>query len=327
MRRALSVILLALAAPAFAQHATVTETVLSPDVVVIRGRAENMVVLRTDAGLVIVDALISPLHARLARERLEARYPRMPVRYLIATHYHPDHNFGAQEFPEATYITHANAAMRAPSTQATADEYLRAPAELDRLHAQQRAGAIAQDEYLTGVARWETRLARYAGFARRTADLVIDGSLTLRIGGKTVDIRHPAPAHTDGDLIVHFTDDGVLATGDLVFNRIVPVIDLEGGVDLDGWVAALDELPRPAGSPVRVVPGHGDAGGLELLTEQADYLRELLASVRKARADGLTLEQARAAAAPGRFSAYEPVFGDHAGNVEACWRWLDARAG
>jgi glyoxylase-like metal-dependent hydrolase (beta-lactamase superfamily II) len=248
--------------------AEVTETVISPDVVAIRGRSENMVAVRTDAGLVVVDSLISPLHARLARERLAARFPGQPVRYLISTHYHLDHNFGAQEYPEAILIAHAQNAARAPATQALADEFLRAPGELERLRARIGSGEADRESLAADLSRWETRLARYAGFQLRPADLAITGGVTITLGGKTIEIRHPGPGHTDGDLVVHFVEDRVLATGDRVFNHVVPVIDLEGGVDLAGWTASLRNRFGFEARDVTVVPGHGAVGGPELLDEQ-----------------------------------------------------------
>ena len=306
-------------APAQPVHAEVTETVISADVVAIRGRSENMVAVRTDDGLVVVDSLISPLHARLARARLSARFPGMPVVYLISTHYHPDHNFGAQEYPEAVFIAHELNARRAPSTQAQADEYLRAPQELARLRARIASGEATEDALAADIARWETRLARYDGFRLRPADLRVAGGLTLAFGGKTIEIRHPGPGHTDGDFTVYFVEDRVLATGDRVFNRIVPVIDLDGGVSIDGWAASLQDRLGIADREFTVVPGHGAVGGPELLAEQARYFAALDTAVHSARAKGLSLEAAKAAFTLPGFENYEPTFGDHAGNFEAVW--------
>jgi glyoxylase-like metal-dependent hydrolase (beta-lactamase superfamily II) len=314
------------AAVAQAAPAEVTETVISPDVVSIRGRSENMVAVRTDAGLVVVDSLISPLHARLARARLAARFPGQPVRYLISTHYHPDHNFGAQEYPEAILIAHVRNAARAPDTRTLAEEYLRAPEELARLRARMQPGAAPDAALAADIARWETRNARYAGFKLRSADLQVAGGLTIVLGGKTIDIRHPGPGHTDGDLVVHFVEDRVLATGDRVFNHIVPVIDLDGGVDIKGWSASLESRFGLAGRDFTVVPGHGAVGGPELLAEQARYLNDLVAAVSAARiADERALEAAKATFTLPGYADYEPTFGDHAGNFEAVWRLLEGR--
>ena len=153
----------------------------------------------------------------------------------------------------------------------------------------------------------------------RPADLQVVGGLTLALGGKTIEIRHPGPGHTDGDLVVYFPEDHVLATGDRVFHRIVPVIDVDGGVDIPGWVTSLGNRFGIAAGEFTVVPGHGVAGGPELLTEQARYFEALDVAVRSAKARGLSLEAAKAALTLPGFENYEPTFGDHAGTFEAVW--------
>ena len=78
--------------------------------------------------------------------------------------------------------------------------------------------------------------------------------MTLQLGGKTIDLIHPGAGHTDGDLVVMFRDEGVLHTGDLMFNRYYPNIDLEAGGSIQQWVATLENLLRLEFT--RVIPGH-----------------------------------------------------------------------
>ncbi len=59
-------------------------------------------------------------------------------------------------------------------------------------------------------------------------------------------------AHTDGDLVVWAPRDGVLFTGDLLFNEVTPLA-LSGSVT--GWLAALDWLEQFDAR--QLVPGHG----------------------------------------------------------------------
>lgn len=302
----------------------VHETVISEDVIAIRGLVANMVAVRTDDGLVLVDSLISPLHARMARARISEHFPNQPVRYVINTHYHPDHNLGNQEFPRATIIAHTHHLNRFPGALEFPETMVQAPTELARIVEQLESSETAPNSETLGQLKlWHKRLARYSGFQPRTADLRLDGSATLSLGGKTIKILHFGAGHTDGDLAVLFEEDRVLATGDLVFRDIVPVIDREGGVDIEGWIRALHHLSDLGDGVEHVVPGHGDAGGPAILEEQARYLDDLWQSVSQARAGGQTLAEAQAATALKRYADYSPLFNDTDGNVEECWQLLD----
>ena len=284
-------------------------TVVSDDVLVIRGLVANMAVLRTDDGLVLVDSLISPLHARMARAQISERFPHQTIRYVINTHYHPDHNYGNQEYPQATIIAHANHVVRFPGSLEFAEKMQRAPGELERLLEQLDApdGSSTDPEVFDQVKLWQKRLARYAGFHARTADIQLEAGATLSLGGKTISILHLGPGHTDGDLVVLFEEDRVLVTGDLVFRDIVPVIDREGGVDIEGWISALRRLAALGEAVQHVIPGHGDAGGRELLEEQARYFDDLWQTVREAHARGLTIDETKGKPTLDRYDVYAPL--------------------
>jgi cyclase len=98
--------------------------------------------------------------------------------------------------------------------------------------------------------------------------------LRLDLGGIEAHVLPvPGTAHTDGDLVVWVPDDGVLFTGDLLFNGVCPLA-FSGSVT--GWAEALDWL---AGfGAATLVPGHGQVSAAEedLIGRVAEYLRWLL---------------------------------------------------
>ena len=65
-------------------------------------------------------------------------------------------------------------------------------------------------------------------------------SVTLHLNGEDIDVRHVAPAHTDGDSIIHFKKSNVIHMGDTFFNGSYPFIDVDSGGSVDGVVAAAD---------------------------------------------------------------------------------------
>ncbi len=115
--------------------------------------------------------------------------------------------------------------------------------------------------------------------------------------GEAIFLLHQPNAHTNGDILVHFRESDVVATGDVYVNAGFPFIDIDNGGSLNGIVDAANnilEITVPADKQeggTYVVPGHGR------LSDEADVVeyRDMLTIIRDRLvamiADGMTLEQ------------------------------------
>jgi len=166
---------------------------------------------------------------------------------VINTHHHGDHTGGNAVFRPVTKTIVA---------QANVPELLRARAEAD-----QRPLDPAMVPDATFVTDW-----------RRD------------FGAETIAARYFGPAHTRGDIAVHFEKANVVHLGDLVFNRIYPVIDRPGGASIRGWIGVLEKLTQTYPADAIYVFGHGHqnfgvTGGHRDMLVFRDYLAALLAHV------------------------------------------------
>lgn len=119
--------------------------------------------------------------------------------------------------------------------------------------------------------------------------------------GEAVVVYHMPAAHTDGDSIVLFRSSNVLTVGDIFTPGRYPVIDLQNGGTVQGYIAALNRILQLT-VPLKyqeggtyVVPGHGR------ICDEADVVeyRDMVTIVRDRIQDlikkGMTLEQVKAA--------------------------------
>ncbi|HYC70956.1 MAG TPA: MBL fold metallo-hydrolase [Opitutaceae bacterium] len=108
----------------------------------------------------------------------------------------------------------------------------------------------------------------------------------MTLGDEVVSARHFGPAHTRGDIVVLFERANVVHMGDLMFNRLYPVIDRPGGASIRGWIGVLEKVAATYPADARFIFGHGQpkfgvlGGPAELLVFR-DYLAGLLAHVER----------------------------------------------
>lgn len=186
----------------------------------------------------------------------------LPIRYVINTHVHPDHLFGNAAFLQdaPVFIGHRNLAR---ALQARGAHYLEANKEL-----------LSPEAFKGTEIIPPTRSVE--------AQSVID------LGGRRLILDAHQTAHTDADLTVLDEKTQTLWTGDLLFQRHLPVVDGK----LKGWLEVMDKL---AALPVeRAVPGHGPVSlpWPEALAPQRAYLTKLAEDLRGLIAEGKTMRSA-----------------------------------
>ena len=87
--------------------------------------------------------------------------------------------------------------------------------------------------------------------------------LQLHINGEDVLIFHVENAHTDGDVLLYFTQSNVLHTGDTYFSERYPYIDLSSGGSVDGYIDAIKKTLILIDDETKIIPGHGEESNKE----------------------------------------------------------------
>lgn len=106
------------------------------------------------------------------------------------------------------------------------------------------------------------------------------------LGGETVSAKYHGPAHTKGDIVTLFEKANVIHMGDLMFNRIYPVIDRPGGASIRGWIGLLEKVAKEYPSDAIYIFGHGNpkfgvTGSNKDLLVFRDFLSGLLDYTQK----------------------------------------------
>jgi cyclase len=91
------------------------------------------------------------------------------------------------------------------------------------------------------------------------ADTTFKDVWRREIGGEIITAEFRGPAHTGGDSVVIFEKANVIHMGDLVFNRVYPVVDRPGGATLRGWVKALEDSVAAYPADSVYIFGHGSS--------------------------------------------------------------------
>ena len=299
----------------------------------------NSLIVVNDEDVLVVDATLLPSTAR----RLAAEVRKLtdkPVRTVVNTHWHDDHQVGNAVFrelwPGATFVAHRHTRTDAIAlSHEKKDEVLAGYRQtittlegwLERgvddagkgfdEGRRQRAGAM--------IAMLQQAIDELADLTPVPPDLTFDDALVLHRGERTIEVRWLGLGNTRGDVVVFLPKERIVATGDLLVH---PVPFAFGSYYRD-WIATLGAVDA-LGADV-LFPGHGPVlGDRAYLHQVQGLLTALTDQVAAAVADDATLDETRArvtladwretfaAGDPGRERAFDAFF--LAPAVERAWR-------
>ena len=234
------------------------------------GRGGTIGWIVNPAGVVAVDSQF-PDSAAPCVEGLLQRSGKSEIAALINTHHHGDHTGGNGVFKAKTkqIIGHANVPKYMKST-----------------YDNQMAQRAKADPPPTTPAPPEPTVP----------DRLLTDAWGMDHGDEKIMIRHHGPAHTGGDVVIHFEKANVAHMGDLMFNRLHPVIDRVNGASIANWSAILKKVAKELPGDTLYIFGHAGpkfevTGSRADLEYHSNYLLALLEYVREQVKAGKTLEQ------------------------------------
>jgi cyclase len=235
-------------------------TDLGQGVYLLNWQGGDSLILVGEEGVLLVDTSVAAMGEKI--QAAIAKVSDKPIKLIINTHAHADH-FGANE-----------------------------------ALAKDGATIVAHDNLRQRMAKGFTAFGQAIPPAPPAAlpTLTYGDDMTLHFAGETIQLFHPANAHTDSDTLVHFKRANVIhASGTIGGDGGYVFFDMSSGGSLAGTIGAEDKMLSLADDKTRIVADEGDPASTAMLKAQRDMLVTLRARVQKLIDDGKTEDEAVAA--------------------------------
>jgi glyoxylase-like metal-dependent hydrolase (beta-lactamase superfamily II) len=243
---------------------------LRNNVSVLEGSGGNIAVLTGPDGKVLIDAGIGVSRPQITKAL--ADLDADPVTHLINTHWHFDHADG-------------NEWLHSIGAKIIAQENTR--------------------KHLSGVQRvedWDYNFLPLSSGGIPSE--VFAKEHRLKLNGATIDLKYYAPAHTDSDISVTFSEADIVHVADTFWNGIYPFIDYSTGGSIDGMIAASDANLAATTNNTIIIPGHGHpVSNRAELKEFRDMLVAVRDNVAKLKNQGRSRDETVAARPTAAFDA------------------------
>jgi cyclase len=241
------------------------------------GAGGNVAVQTGDQGVLVVDTGTAQMSEKvLAAIR---KLSNKPIRYIINTHFHPDHTGGNEAIAKAGVV------LQGGPTAGRAG----GPAEIvSHENVLNRMSAPTGKQALTPTAAWPT-------------NTYVPEEKDFFFNDEPVMLYHDHTAHTDGDTIVFFRRSDVVVAGDIFVTTSYPVIDAQNGGTVEGIINGLNRIldltvpKHEQEGGTYVIPGHGKVSDESEVLEYRDTVTIIRDRIEDMVKRGMTVEQVKAA--------------------------------
>jgi glyoxylase-like metal-dependent hydrolase (beta-lactamase superfamily II) len=214
-----------------------------------------------DRGVLVVDTGLGERNGKAVAAAAQKLGGQRAI-YLVATHFHPEHDLGAQGFPAATKM------IRSTDQEKDIAEF-----------------GLQMAQTFSTRSPFIAELLQGAAF--RKADITFTDAYMLDLGGVRVQLMAGGPNHTRGDTIIWIEADRLLFSGDIAM-KPQPAFASPYS-NLAHWLASLDKLA--ALKAAVIVPSHGPTGDESIIAGYRTYLTEIRDRTAAEKRAGKTADQ------------------------------------
>jgi glyoxylase-like metal-dependent hydrolase (beta-lactamase superfamily II) len=217
----------------------------------LKGSGGNIGVMIGKDGNIMIDNQFAPLSNKI-NGAIKTIDPG-EIRFLINTHLHGDHSGGNENFKRmgVTIVAHdgARERMSKESINRSTQDII-PPRDNDALPV-----------------------------------ITFADKLNVHLNDEVIELIHVKPAHTDGDVVVHFSKANVYHMGDMFVTYGYPFIDYGSGGSINGFIASLDVLLMMMNDQTKIIPGHGEVStkaDVKIFRDRlADLRDQVVAALKK----------------------------------------------
>ncbi len=228
-----------------------------------QGFMSNSYGILTSKGWFVVDALATPELSNLFINALKS-VKNVAIKYLVITHYHMDHWYGAQNY-------------KAMGTQIIAHKNLKASFEGN-------GSLILQATH--------KRFKVFKSVKLTPPTIVIDKkSQRFNMGNVEIQVIPITPAHTNTDLMIYLPKEEILFVGDMVNKGRIPFAG-DRNASSRGWVKYLETMKT---YKIRMLlTGHNNPLDKSAIDFNLGYLKYMRKEIARMKDEGLTIDQVKA---------------------------------
>jgi|GEM_PF-75581 len=215
---------------------------VTDQIYMLKGSGGNIGVMIGKDGTIMIDDQFAPLSNKI-NGAIKTLDPG-EIRFLINTHLHGDHSGGNENFKRMGVTVVAHDDVRARMSKETVNKttnQVTPPRDADALPV-----------------------------------VTFADKLNFHLNDEDIELIHFDPAHTDGDVVVHFKKANVYHMGDMFVTYGYPFIDFSNGGSISGFISTLDKVLAMMDEKTKIIPGHGE------VSSKADIkiFRDRLADIR-----------------------------------------------
>ncbi|MCW5518865.1 MBL fold metallo-hydrolase [Aureitalea sp. L0-47] len=191
---------------------------------VYKNRGGNIGLYIGKQGTLVIDTQFADITEDLLK--VIGRFTDKPIQYVLNTHHHGDHTGGNGNLSRegALIISH------------------------DNVYASLEKSLLKDDE---------------KGDTSSLPNITTSDELTFYFSNEKITVHHLESAHTNGDLMVFFTESNILHTGDAFVNGRYPYVDSANGGSYQGYVKGLGKILKVCDKDTKIIPGHGEVANMQ----------------------------------------------------------------
>jgi glyoxylase-like metal-dependent hydrolase (beta-lactamase superfamily II) len=216
-----------------------------------------------DKAVLVIDTGMGPKNGAAVSEVAQKLAGGTRTVYLVPTHFHPEHDLGAQAFPASTKL------IRSEDQQKDIAEFGLQLAKVFAARGPVYAELLKDADY-------------------RKPDITFAKDYDLDLGGVHAKLIAMGPNHTRGDMAIFVEPDRVLFAGDLAMKAQPAFASPYSSVKQ--WLGSLDKLE--ALKPALIVPSHGPNGDVGFISGYRSYLTDIRDRTAAEKRAGKTEDQA-----------------------------------